>query len=168
MVQHSILGNMQNNEIIRRDWSGFGECRITVAPLRTSNGSQAGSLADRVFSGLPRLLSLSGLGSLSFTVDPSWFLQENPPAAAPIVLQFLRVHRRALAEEWNARQRLNAALPATTSRTEIHAGNQHATKLTEVEAPIQVDLRECQESGTTQERGDTRGLPTWYTTILRS
>ena len=117
---------MQDPDLIRRRWPGFGECRITVAPIEVS---AAVSLADRIFAGVPRLLSRNGLGSLSFTVDPTWILQESQPVTGPIVAQFLRVHRRALAEEWQSLQGANAA-PAPPSddpvampvRREVEAG----------------------------------------------
>jgi hypothetical protein len=92
---------MQSPEVIRRSWPGFGDCRITVA---SSEASAPGSLGAKIFSGLPRLFSRFGLGSLSFTVDPAWILKEGHPPVSPIVSQFLRVHRIALAEEWKSRQ----------------------------------------------------------------
>src|SRR5580693_949200 len=96
---------MQSPGIVRRRWSGFGECRITVAPFELpASGSAPGSMAARIFACVPRLFSRIGLGSLSFTVDPAWLLPESQPPAAPIVVQFLRIHREALAEEWNSRQ----------------------------------------------------------------
>jgi hypothetical protein len=61
-------------------------------------------MAAKLFAVVPRLFSRIGLGSLSFTVDPAWLLPESQPPAAPIVVQFLRIHREALAEEWKSRQ----------------------------------------------------------------
>jgi hypothetical protein len=101
---------MQNAEMIRRWWSGFGECRITVAPF-TPSAPVSGSIVAKAFACVPRLFSRIGLGSLSFTVDPAWILQEGKPPASPIVLQFLRVHRKALAEEWKSRQPPHSAPP---------------------------------------------------------
>ena len=96
---------MQSPDVIRRWWPGFGECRITVSPLQPSApGSARGSIVARAFACVPRLFSRIGLGSLSFTVDPAWILQEGQPPAVPLVLQFLRVHRQALAGEWKSRQ----------------------------------------------------------------
>ncbi len=92
---------MQNPDVIRGWWPGFGECRITVAP---HSDSVPGSLGAKVFSCLPRLFSRIGLGSLSFTVDPAWFAEESTPPAGPIVVQFLRLHRQALADVWKSRQ----------------------------------------------------------------
>jgi len=101
---------MRNPEVIRRRWSGFGECRITVAPLEAPG---PGSLADRLLAGTPRLLSCTGLVSLCFTVDPDWILHDTQPPASPIVTQFLRAHRRGLAQEWQSRQRpLSVTVPS--------------------------------------------------------
>jgi hypothetical protein len=41
---------------------------------------------------------------LRFTVDPAWILGEKPPLAGPVVLEFLREYREALAEELRERQ----------------------------------------------------------------
>jgi hypothetical protein len=91
---------MQSTEMIRRQWPGFGECRITISRV---DDARRGTLADWAFAGVPRLLSRTGFGSLSFTIDPAWIAQEKP-VATPMVRQFLRVHRRELAAEWKSRQ----------------------------------------------------------------
>jgi hypothetical protein len=95
---------MESPDVIRRWWPGFGECRITVGPFEPSAPVRV-SMAAKAFACVPRLFSRIGLGSLSFSVDPAWILQDGTPPASPIVLQFLRIHRQGLADEWKSRQR---------------------------------------------------------------
>jgi hypothetical protein len=140
---------MLNPEVIRRSWPGFGECRITVAP---SEASAPGSVAANILAGLPRLFSRIGLGSLSFTVDPAWILQDSQPPAGPIVTQFLRVHRGALAEEWRSRQRPHVAqaLAAIPKPIPVTLGHKPEP------VPAQPTTRQAQK-----QSGD-KGLPSWF------
>jgi hypothetical protein len=151
---------MQSPEVIRRQWSGFGECRITLAPFETTVQS---SLTDKIFAGLPRLLTRSGLGSLSFTIDPNWILQEKPNAS-PIVVKFLRVHRRALAEEWNARQRTAAVTvkPAPEPATQLLAPGEIPRR--RKNDRIQPEATHARR----QARGSSSGLPSWFESISQS
>jgi hypothetical protein len=128
---------MQNSEVIRRRWPGFGECRITVAPCEISVPD---SMAGKAFAGVSRLLSRTGLGTLSFTVDPSWILQENHPLSGPIASQFLRVHRHVLADEWQSRKRPAAAPNPPAQNPAAHP------RTAEMPAPVPED----------------KGLPTWF------
>ncbi len=157
---------MQTPEVIRRQWRGFGECRITVAPFEASVQS---SLADKIFSGLPMLFTRTGLGSLSFTIDPDWILQENPPAS-PIAVKFLRAHRRALAEEWTARQH---ASQYATQRQESSTPAVAVAETHDPSAPpprrrkgdrIQPETNQVRRQG----RTGTTGLPSWFESISHS
>jgi hypothetical protein len=155
---------MQTPEVIRRQWRGFGECRITVAPFEASVQR---SLADKIFSGLPMLFTRTGLGSLSFTIDPDWILQENPPAS-PIAVKFLRVHRRALAEEWSARQHaaqrqesLRPAQPVPMAQTHDPAGPPPRRRKGDRIEPETKQVRR-------QSRAGANGLPSWFESISHS
>jgi hypothetical protein len=130
---------MQNPEVIERRWPGFGECRITVAPCKASAPE---SMAWKAFAGVSRLLSRTGLGTLSFTVDPAWILEENHPLSGPIASQFLRVHRRALAEELRSRQPAPAA-PKPPARSPVAHPRSAA-----IPVPVPVPAE--------------KGLPTWF------
>jgi hypothetical protein len=139
---------MHNPDLIRRQWPGFGECRITVSPREVSG---PGSLAERIFAGVPRLLSRNGLGCLRFTVDPTWILHDHRPLAGPLVSQFLRVHRRALAEEWQSRQHAHS-IPAPPPQNLMAVPVwQEAEPDSTLDTP-QPALR---------PQGD-KGLPTWF------
>jgi hypothetical protein len=155
---------MQTPEVIRRQWRGFGECRITVAPFEASVQR---SLADKIFSGLPVLFTRTGLGSLSFTIDPDWILQENPPAS-PIAVKFLRIHRRALAEEWTARQHASQrqessrpAEPVAVAQTHDPAGPPPRRRKGDRIEPETKQVRR-------QSRAGANGLPSWFESISHS
>jgi hypothetical protein len=157
---------MQTPEVIRRQWRGFGECRITVAPFEASVQR---SLADKIFCGLPMLFTRTGLGSLSFTIDPDWILQENPPAS-PIAVKFLRIHRRALAEEWSARQH---ASRHATQRQESSAPAVAVAQIHDPAGPpprrrrgdrIEPETKQVRR----QSRAGANGLPSWFESISHS
>ena len=141
---------MQTTEIIRRQWPGFGECRITISRVEDAN---RGSLADWAFAGVPRLLSRTGFGSLSFTIDPAWIAQEKP-TATPVVRQFLRVHGRELAAEWKSRQTTVApAESAPIESPEPPRAARRSSRLQSAERPYPT--------------GD-KALPSWFDTIIHS
>jgi hypothetical protein len=146
-AQRHIITSMQTPEVIRREWPGFGECRITVVPFEASTHV---SLAEKVLAVAPRLLSRTGLGTLSFKVDPAWILQDSYPLTSPVVSQFLRVHRRELAEEWQSLQRANSV---PQPRTATPAATPRARK-ERVPPPVN---RVQGEEGTA-----AKGLPSWF------
>jgi len=133
---------MQNPEVIRRRWLGFGECRITVAPCKAA---EPASLPEKIFTGAARRLSRSGLGSLSFKVDPAWILRESETQLRPIVSQFLRVHRQALAEEWKARQ-IAISIPAPAKAS--------------VAIPVRQEAKPNPTPAPRPQRD--KGLPSWF------
>jgi hypothetical protein len=139
---------MQSTETIRRQWPGFGECRITISRVEDA---QRGSLADWAFAGVPRLLSRTGFGSLSFTIDPAWIAQEKP-AATPVVRQFLRVHRRELAAEWKSRQK---PVPVQMAAIENPEPPRAARRLNRAQPERAYPA------------GD-KSLPSWFDTIVHS
>ena len=91
---------MPHELIIRRRWPGFGICQIRIATLGPSVPR-----STRLFACLSRSISRLGLASLRFTVDPKWLVRERSPSGGPMVSYFLRIHRKALAQEFYLRHR---------------------------------------------------------------
>ena len=137
---------MHTQEVIRRQWPGFGECRITISRV---DDATRGSLADWAFTGVPRLLSRTGFGSLSFTIDPRWIAEEKP-SAAPVVRQFLRVHRQELAAEWKSRQKPVVMESAPIENPEPPRATRRSSRM---ERPYPAG---------------EKALPSWFDTIVHS
>jgi hypothetical protein len=152
-AQRHIIGDMQTPEVIRREWPGFGECRITVVPFEASTHI---SLAEKILAVAPRLLSRTGLGTLSFKVDPAWILQDTYPLTSPVVSQFLRVHRRELAEEWQSLQGAQS-VPAPQTQTSVAMPRSRRP-----ERVPQENLKVC------EDRSGAKGLPSWFQELTHS
>jgi len=152
---------MQDSNLIERQWPGFGDCRITIAPVLNSAPS---SLTRGIFAGVLRALNSKGLGSLSFTIDPAWILEEGESGAGPLVSRFLRRHGRSLAEEWEARQRADLATPRATpqatARVMLEAEGVPESRPEAAGHRIQGPA--VQRPAALRRPPDQKGLPIWF------
>ncbi len=132
--------------VIRRRWSGFGDCEIKIAPQELSlSGSQS-----RMAARLARLLSTMGLGSLRFSVDPEWIPADGSPLDGPIndptLTRFLRKNGSSLAQEWISYQR--RLLPQTPGAEPVLVSSQPA--FAAIPGSVKLDIPKT-------------GLPSWFT-----
>lgn len=86
-------------EIIRRKWTGFGECEITILPAHPSSKV---SFLERLAAIVPLSLCRAGFTALRFTVDPAWIACPNSAQASPVVARFLHTCGKELKQEWES------------------------------------------------------------------
>ena len=133
--------------VIRRRWSGFGDCEVKVATYDPSAPGSPSKLAVR----LARLLSNLGLGSLRFTVDPEWIAADGRPPADPLgdpmLRRFLRANGESLAQEWQSYQS-HLLLAAPEVKKEAVVSNPCDSSATPI--PVKPDIPRT-------------GLPAWFT-----